>query len=122
MRNPVGARERRTRAGAALALVVLVCLAATTDASAQVLVKPTKPTTVECGVPVHVGIRYQGSMRAPHWARIAIRMSSGRLVWSRSATARATWRNWYVYTLCGQHYVLTYMTPSGTSRFPFYVT
>jgi hypothetical protein len=114
-------RGRRALAGVVLSLA-LACAATTATASADVLVNAIEPTTLRCGEPVHIGIWYQSFSGGPRWARIALRTGSGRMVWARSATARTSWRYWYVYTLCGQHYVLTYTTHSGTTRFPFYVT
>ena len=117
----MGGRARKVLAGTVLSLVVAVSVAATSTASADVLVNAVKLTTLKCGAQVKVGIWYQSSSGGRRWARITIRTRSGRLVWRKSATARTTWRDWYVYTLCGQHYVLTYTTAGGTSSFPFYV-
>ena len=117
----MGGTGRKVLVGALLSLVAAASLAATTAASAEVLVNAISPTTLSCGAPVKVGIWYQSFSGGPRWARIVIRTSSGRTVWRRSATARTSWRDWYVYTLCGQHYVVTYTTAGGTTRFPFYM-
>jgi hypothetical protein len=118
----MGGRGRKALAGVVLSLVVATVSGATTaTSSADVLINAIEPTTLKCGAPVDVGIWYQSFSGGPRWARITIRTRSGRLVWSKDATARTTWRDWYVYTLCDQHYVLTYTTAGGTNRFPFYV-
>jgi hypothetical protein len=118
----MGGRGRKALAGVGLSLALTtMSIAVTTTASADVLVSALQPTTLKCGAPVDVGIWYQSFSGGPRWARITIRARSGQLVWRKEATARTTWRRWYVYTLCDQHYVLTYTTAGGTSRFPFYV-
>ncbi len=117
----MGGAGRKVLVGALLSLVVAASSAATTAASAEVLVNAIKPTTLSCGAPVKVGVWYQSFSGGPRWARIVIRTSAGRTVWRRSTTARTSWRYWYVYMLCGRHYVVTYTTAGGTTRFTVYV-
>lgn len=113
----MGGVGRKVLGGGVLSLVAAVSVAATTStASAEVLVTAIPPT-LRCGAPVRVGVWYQRLSGGPRWARIIVRAHSGRLLWKRTTNAKMSWRYWYVYPLCGEHYVLTYTTARGTTRF-----
>jgi opacity protein-like surface antigen len=107
----------RRRVAATFAAAAVLTVVAPRAAQADVLVNAV-PRGITCGDHIQVGVWYQSFSGGPHWARIAIRNSTGRTVFHRRVRATTRWRFWNYWPDCGRRYRVVYTTPGGTVGFP----
>jgi len=102
-------------------VIFAASLAAPGIARADVLVSRPTPS-IRCGETIKTGVWYRDfPLRGRRTATIAIRSSSGALLWHRDVTATTSWRYFRYSPGCGRHYRVRYETSSGTTTFRVWV-